>query len=255
MEQKDQLFDLPKILPLFSDERKDLLFLARTAQSAERFEDMVVICKALVRAAGNTPLTADERDVVAVSFKNVVCAMRAAWRTLEETHEDKRKESILAEYRAQVERGIQDVCRSHLEVLEGAQKQGGLIKSNQNKPDSHVFFIKMAGDHYRYLAEVTKNRKHTDDAMAWYKVAMDTAAQNLAPTHPVRLGTALNYSVCLMELLRDKQEACRQAKMAFDQAISKLDSLEEADYKDSTLIMQLLRDNLSLWTGADAPQQ
>jgi len=38
------------------------------------------------------------------------------------------------------------------------------------------------------------------------------------------------------------------AKSAFDLAISKLDKLKEADYKDSTLIMQLLRDNLTLWT-------
>jgi hypothetical protein len=35
---------------------------------------------------------------------------------------------------------------------------------------------------------------------------------------------------------------------AFDDAIAELDSLKEEDYKDSTLIMQLLRDNLTLWT-------
>jgi len=41
------------------------------------------------------------------------------------------------------------------------------------------------------------------------------------------------------------------AKEAFDEAISKLDKLDEPDYKDSTLIMQLLRDNLTLWTSSD----
>jgi len=42
--------------------------------------------------------------------------------------------------------------------------------------------------------------------------------------------------------------ACDLAKNAFDDAISKLDKLQTNEYKDSTLIMQLLRDNLTLWT-------
>jgi len=44
------------------------------------------------------------------------------------------------------------------------------------------------------------------------------------------------------------------ARDAFDKAISKLDQLDEASYKDSTLIMQLLRDNLTLWT-SDSQEQ
>lgn len=42
--------------------------------------------------------------------------------------------------------------------------------------------------------------------------------------------------------------ADRLAKEAFDNAIAELDTLSEESYKDSTLIMQLLRDNLTLWT-------
>ena len=41
------------------------------------------------------------------------------------------------------------------------------------------------------------------------------------------------------------------AKQAFDDAIAELDSLSEESYRDSTLIMQLLRDNLTLWTSSD----
>ena len=50
------------------------------------------------------------------------------------------------------------------------------------------------------------------------------------------------------EILNSPDRACRLAKQAFDDAISELDSLNEDSYKDSTLIMQLLRDNLTLWT-------
>ena len=41
-------------------------------------------------------------------------------------------------------------------------------------------------------------------------------------------------------------------EQAFDDAIAELDTLNEDSYKDSTLIMQLLRDNLTLWTSDTA---
>ena len=66
--------------------------------------------------------------------------------------------------------------------------------------------------------------------------------------HPIRLGLALNFSVFYYEILNSPERACKLAKQAFDDAVSELDKLAEDNHKDSTLIMQLLRDNLTLWT-------
>jgi hypothetical protein len=59
----------------------------------------------------------------------------------------------------------------------------------------------------------------------------------------------------LYEVLKDKKAACELARGAFDAAIAKLDDLDEASYKDTTLLMQLLRDNLTLWTAQDQTVQ
>jgi 14-3-3 protein epsilon len=108
----------------------------------------------------------------------------------------------------------------------------------------------MKGDYYRYLAEfsVESGRQESagkaDEA---YQAASEIALGELPPTHPIRLGLALNYSVFYYEISNAPGKACALAKKAFDDAISELDTLSEECYKDSTLIMQLLRDNLTLW--------
>ena len=112
-------------------------------------------------------------------------------------------------------------------------------------------FVCRKGDYHRYLAEFATgdDRKHAaENSLNAYKAANDVALQELAPTHPIRLGLALNFSVFYYEILNSPDRACRLAKNAFDDAIAELDTLSEESYKDSTLIMQLLRDNLTLWT-------
>ena len=118
----------------------------------------------------------------------------------------------------------------------------------------------MKGDYYRYLAEVAadgKGEESIDNSETAYAEALKTSEDgidnkgSLKPTHPIRLGLALNFSVFFYEIRSDHDKACEMAKKAFDQAIAELDTLNEDSYKDSTLIMQLLRDNLTLWTNDD----
>lgn len=104
---------------------------------------------------------------------------------------------------------------------------------------------------FRYLAEVAETADKADvveQANDAYKSAFEVSEKKLKSTNPIRLGLALNYSVFHYEIRSQPSEACKLAKQAFDNAIAELDSLPEDSYKDSTLIMQLLRDNLTLWT-------
>jgi len=237
-------FDLGKFKKLFKDERKDLVFMARTSETAERYEDMCKFMRELVKVcdAKNSDLTVEERNLLSVAYKNVIGARRASWRTL---NVDERKDDpLILEYKQQVEKEMDQICKDVLDLLES------FLLSNKGKKEeeSQVFYLKMTGDYYRYLAEFVSKQGYDLKAAKFYADALVIAEKALKPTHPIRLGLALNYSVCQYEILKDKKKACELARDAFDKAISKLDELEEAAYKDSTLIMQLLRDNLTLWT-------
>jgi hypothetical protein len=71
---------------------------------------------------------------------------------------------------------------------------------------------------------------------------------------PCLIRPVQQYSVFHYEIQNDPEKACQLAKKAFDDAIAELDTLSEESYKDSTLIMQLLRDNLTLWTSNEDDQ-
>ena len=105
------------------------------------------------------------------------------------------------------------------------------------------------------MADDAQRTEVVEKSQSSYDEALKLAKENMAPTHPIRLGLALNYSVFHYEIQNAAERACDLAKSAFDDAIAELDTLNEDSYKDSTLIMQLLRDNLTLWTTDNAPAE
>jgi 14-3-3 protein epsilon len=127
----------------------------------------------------------------------------------------------------------------------------GQLLQKASSAEAQVFYYKMKGDYYRYISEYTSAEEHKkagDNAHEAYKAATEKAEKELKTTHPIRLGLALNYSVFHYEVRSDPSKACQLAKQAFDEAIADIDQIEEDQYKDATTIMQLIRDNLTLWT-------
>merc|ERR1711976_15541 len=229
--------------------RDENVYMAKLAEQAERYDEMVEFMKKVASDEGD--LSVEERNLLSVAYKNVVGARRASWRiisSIEQKEENKGNTgnvSRIKEYRNKVEKELTDICNDILSVLDEH-----LIPSAQ-VGESKVFYYKMKGDYYRYMAEFLteeKRKEAAESSCTAYKEATTIAADDLPTTHPIRLGLALNFSVFYYEIMESPDKACQLAKKAFDDAIADLDSLPEESYKDSTLIMQLLRDNLTLWT-------
>ena len=229
--------------------RDEHIYMAKVCEQTERFDDMLTYIKKVLDFKED--LSVEDRNLLSVAYKNSVGTRRTAWRVLSsiETKEEAKNSTflpLLRDYKNKIEAELDAICNEIIKIL-----QEKLIKSASGVPESEVFYLKMKGDYYRYIAEYATGDKHknaADQAFDAYSKANEIAIKNLLTTNPIRLGLALNFSVFYYEVRNDPKLACQLAKQAFDDAIANIEQIEEEFYKDSTTIMQLIRDNLTLWT-------
>ena len=204
----------------------------------------------------NGDLTLDERNILSVAFKNAVGSRRASWRVLasiEQKEEKKEKGQVekVRKYKQSIEKELKTYCEKVLTLLDQ------VLLTAKSSDEAKVFYFKMKADYFRYLAEFQKGEAKdasSNKALEAYQGAYSVAQEKLASTHPIRLGLALNFSVFYYEIMQQPEKAIDMAKKAFDDAIANLDNVTDESYKDATLIMQLLRDNLTLWN-SDMPEE
>lgn len=237
--------DLTRVRQVGKEKRRDaLLVLAEEAQKSERFLDMFDVCCDMMENVADLPTKDDvlnekERRCIAAAFKNVTSQLRAAPGAIGMDDED----PCMKHYRDHIIQELVDHCQQCRDLLKK------LNTPNLNA-ETAVFVLKMIADYYRYSAEIIPEGEDGNSAIKHYKQGMEAAAK-LDATNPIRIGLALNYSVCEYEIFHDTEAAKRVAKGAFNQAIAKLDHIDEKHYHDTTLIMQLLRDNIQTWSAEE----
>ncbi|EHH26286.1 hypothetical protein EGK_16210 [Macaca mulatta] len=221
--------------------------LIQKAKLPKCYDDMATCIKAITKQG--TKLSKEECHLLSVAYKNVVGDCRFACRVIssikQRTDTSDKKLQLIKDYWQKVESELRSICTTALELLDK------YLIANATSPETGVFYLKMKGGYFQYLAEVAcgENQKQmTDNFQGAYQEAFDISKKEIQSTHPICLGLAVNFSVFYYEIHNHPELACTLAKMAFDEAIAELDTLNEHSYKDSTLIMQLLRDNLTLWT-------
>lgn len=254
-------YDLSRVPALSGGRLNDrvcLFTLAKAAEKAERWADVCRFMRELIRVVSTSAahqqvqmeLTGDERQLVWLGYKQWLYELRAAFKQHSRLSEsDQRFPDLIEDYKLHTERLILSAVTDILTLLEN-----NVIKQTATT-ESKVYYMKFAGDLYRYIGEVSPIRGYERRSVDYYQSSYKLACQQLPVNHPTRLAVALNYSVCLYDLFRHKKEAAEIAKQAFENAINRLDDLDEHQYKDSTLVMQLIRDNLTLWTQLEQQQQ
>jgi 14-3-3 protein epsilon len=222
---------------------EEYIFLARVAEQAERFEDMVDQLEHVLAEKG-ADVTSDERNLLSVAFKNLISSKRAACRTIAAIEQNPKYSKFgeaLAGYKAGIEQKLQDDCQRIIDMINNKV----LAKPCDGEPKA--FFVKMVGDYYRYIAENAKGdnlEKVKQSALQAYNEANSIA---LPPCNPIKLGLALNFSVFHYEAMKNHKAACDLADQSLQDALDKIDELEEDDFRDAKSIIELLKENLTLW--------
>merc|ERR1740138_1108800 len=219
------------------------IFLARVAEQAERFDDMVTYLEAVLDNKG-ADVTSDERNLISVAFKNLISSKRAACRTIaaiEQNPKYSKFSDALAGYKTNIENKLQEDCQKIIDMINTHVLKGAC------DGEPKAFFVKMVGDYYRYIAENAKGDNLETVKQAALAAYKEADAITLPPCNPIKLGLALNFSVFHYEAMKNHKAACDLADQSLQDALDKIDELEEDDFRDAKSIIELLKENLTPW--------
>ena len=234
-----------------SERYEKQVYLAMLAEQCSRYEDMTDFLEEMVKNKKDD-LSSDERNLLSIAYKNTISLRRQAVRTLlaYETKEKKKEDSVylpfITEYKNRIENELANLCQKIIKNIDT------YLIPKATDAEAKVFYHKMKADYFRYIAEnVSGDMRDSfaDQSLKSYNQATE-AASHLAISNPIRLGLALNFSVFYYEVLGNQETACQIAKETHDLAKKELSNIDEEDeeHKDAFSIMNLLNENLTMWT-------
>ena len=229
--------------------REEYVYLSKLYEKAERFPDMVKSINKYVEL--DPKLTKEERNLLSAGYKNIISDKRSSWRLLNnlEQKEEEKKNTTQSAYIKEIKEKIEKELNSIVDEIQSMIDK--YLLPNAIDVENKVFYLKLKADYFRYKCEFTSD-KEFDDACAKaekaYKEAYEISNKDMSITNSTRLGLDLNFSVFYYEIKGLREEACNIAKNAFEEAMKCLDDLEKSKAKDTLLIIQLLKENLILWT-------
>jgi hypothetical protein len=199
----------------------------------------------------DSDFTTEERNLLSVGFKNLIGTKRTAIRTIaaiEQNPKYAKYNESLSTYKKRIEDELYTQC---LNIVALVRDKCMKVATDS---ESKAFFLKMVGDYYRYVAESSNGAKLEEvkkGALEYYNKASEAATKDLGACNPIRLGLALNFSVFHFEVMNDHKKACELGETALQNALEKIDDCDEETFRDAKSIIELLKENLSLWKEDD----
>ena len=227
--------------------REELIFLSKLYTKAELYKEVINFIKEFIKL--NPKIEKEECDIISTGFKNMISDKRASWFTLNSMeHKEKKKKrntvKEIKEIKNHIENEIRETCK---ELQDLVDKE--LLPKNE-EDEILVFLYKLKADYFRYICEFAEGNEYQDNlikAEEFYKKAYEIADKKLPIINCNRVSVALNYAIFLYETKKDKKSGFDIAQNTFKESMKFIDDLEKPKYRDTLLIIQLLKENIIFW--------
>ena len=227
--------------------REELIFLSKLYTKAELYKEVINFVKEFIKL--NPKIEKEECDIISTGFKNMISDKRASWFTLNSMeHKEKKKKrntvKEIKEIKNHIENEIRETCKELQDLIDKE-----LLPKNE-EDEILVFLYKLKADYFRYICEFAEGNEYQDNlikAEEYYKKAYEIADKKLPIINCNRVSVALNYSIFLYETKKDKKSGFDIAQNTFKESMKFIDDLEKPKYRDTLLIIQLLKENIIFW--------
>ena len=224
--------------------REEYIYLSKLYTKAEEYNKVIEFIEEFIKL--NPKLDKEECDILSTGFKNMITDKRASWFTLNsmERKEKKKKKNTVKEIKNHIENELREICNKLQEIVDK-----NLIPNN-DEVDTLVFLYKLKADYFRYICEFAEGKeyeKNLIEAEKYYKKAFEISEKKLPIINCNRVSVGLNYAIFLYEIKKDKMAGFDLAQNTFKESMKFIDDLEKSKYRDTLLIIQLLKENIIFW--------
>ena len=229
------------------DKREKYIYLSKLYTKAELYKEVINFIKEFIKL--KPKLNKEECDIISNGFKNLLTDKRSSWSVLHSMERKEKKKRIntvkeIKEIKKHIEKEIREVCVELQNLLDK------YLLPNNDDDDILVFLYKLKADYYRYICEFAEEdefKENLSKAEEFYKKAYDISEKKLPVINCNRVSLALNYAIFLYEVKKDKKGGFDLAQNTFKENMKFYNDLEQPKYRDTLLIIQLLKENIIFW--------
>ena len=227
--------------------REEYIYLSKLYTKAEEYKKVLEFIEEFIKL--NPKLDKEECDIVSTGFKNMISDKRSSWFTLnsmERKEKKKKKNTVkeIKEIKSHIENELRETCNKLQEIIDK------YLLPNNEEDDTIVFLLKLKADYFRYICEFAEGKEfeyNLNKAEEYYKKAFEISEKKLPIINCNRVSIGLNYAIFLYEVKKDRMAGFDVAQNIFKESMKFIDDLEKSKFRDTLLIIQLLKENIIFW--------